>query len=538
MTPTIVQSASVQDALSGRTDMDSTTPTLTARDYLRPIWRRKWLIAFIAIAVTAATYTYYNRQPRSYVSSTQIFVGSSGAAALITGDNQQTVGGVRDIANQARLLTSIPVARRVAQDIGFKGSPEALQNAVSVTPDPTADFVVVSARTSNPQAAARLANAFAKAFIDQRAATSRGAARQALNATLGQLKTTPRGITTGGVNPRAVLQERVRQLRILLALPTGDATQVQAAEPSGVPVSPKPKRNAIFAFALSLLLGVLAAFGLERLDRRIRGVDAMEPLYETPMLAAVPRAKDVQSTIGGRPAPSPALLEPFRTLRTTLDFGLDGGRPVSSLLVTSAMPQEGKSTIVRNLALAYAETGRRVAVVDCDLRRPGLHSLFDLPNDIGVVDVAGNAVPLTEALQLVEPMVGASQNGNGNGNGRSSALAAQHAGTLHVLTSGTPTSNAAIVLTMPAMAETIAELKRTHDVLILDTPPVLPVSDAIVLMHQVDGVVLVSRVGATTEEEAEDVVERIRRISKARLLGVVANDARDPTVTARYHAYD
>jgi capsular exopolysaccharide synthesis family protein len=209
--------------------------------------------------------------------------------------------------------------------------------------------------------------------------------------------------------------------------------------------------------------------------------------------------------------PRSPVSEAYRTLRTNLDFSsLD--EPIKTMLVTSASPEEGKSTVLANLAVATAQTGRKVILVDCDLRRPTLHSIFNLKNDVGLTtmvvdDVAMESPPLqdtgVEGLQLVS--------------------------------SGPLPPNPSELLSSRRMEEIIAALLKRADVVLFDAPPVVAVTDAAVLATKVDGVLLVINAGGTKRDYARTAKARLEKVN-ANLLGAVLNNVRFDVSLHRYYA--
>jgi succinoglycan biosynthesis transport protein ExoP len=518
-----------------RTSKTPDAPDL--RDYLAPVWRFKWIILALAIAVTAATYAYYDQKPKAYKSSTDLYLGASGVDEVVTGSEQ--TGSERELANQARVLRSRPVAARVAQKLGFSGDPGALLGALQVYVDPEADFLSLVTVWPDPHGAARLANAFARAFLDLRLATRRTNVDQALEAARGavaELERTPRGRRS---EERRELAAKISQLEILRSLPSGEAEQLDPARPAASPASPRPLRNAIFAFVLSLAFGVLAAYGLDRIDRRIREIDEVTPIYDAPLLGTVPRASRRLLTKGLPAIPAP-LVESFRTLRTSLEIA---GAETGTLLITSGSTGEGKSTIVRNLAMAYRDAGKYVAIVEADLRRPSAAEWLSAPAGPGLTDVLLGEVVLDEALHDVprdaiarsrSPLTVIEQNGSGppgTSNGTYSdgvnsfeVVPGLGPGELFLLPAGSPASDPPTLLGAPTFDLLLRELAERFDIVLIDSPPLLSVSDALLLLAKVDGTILVSRVGMTTEDSAERVAALVGRVHGAKLLGVVAND--------------
>jgi polysaccharide biosynthesis transport protein len=520
-----------------RTPNATETPDL--RDYLAPVWRYKWLILALAISVATATYLYYAGKPKIYESSTDIYLGTSGVEGLVTGTEQ--TGSERQLANQARVLRSRPVAARVARKIGFNGDPEALLGGLQVVADPDADFLTLVAVWPDPQGAARLANAFAQAFLDQRLATRRVEADRALEAArkaMADIRRSPRR-----ADERAELAARISQLEVMRSLPSGAAEQLDRARPAAAPSAPHPKRNAIFAFVLSLAFGVLAAYGLDRVDRRIRDVDEVTPIFDAPVLGTIPRAAEKLSYMSA-PAIPASLRESFRTLRTSLEIaGADSG----TLLITSGVPGEGKSTVVRNLAMAYFESGKQVAIVEADLRRPTAARWLCTPADPGLAHVLLSDATLDEALHEVPcdaaavpawmtiPRHNGSSSDGQSEDGNTFDIASGFApADLFLLPGGSQAADPPTLLGTSEFQLLLVELAERFDVVLIDTPALLSVSDALPLLPEVVGALVVSRVGATTEESAKQVAELIGRVRGARLLGIVANDVPGASRRASY----
>jgi len=209
--------------------------------------------------------------------------------------------------------------------------------------------------------------------------------------------------------------------------------------------------------------------------------------------------------------PRSPVSEAYRTLRTNLDFSsLD--KPIKTMLVTSAGPEEGKSTVLANLAVTTAQASKKVILVDCDLRRPTLHNIFNLKNDVGLTtmvvdDVAMESPPLqdtgVEGLQLVS--------------------------------SGPLPPNPSELLGSRRMEEIIAALLERADVVLFDAPPVVAVTDAAVLATKVDGVLLVINAGGTKRDYARAAKARLEKVN-ANLLGAVLNNVRFDVSLHRYYA--
>lgn len=508
---------------------------LDLRQYLRPIWARKWWIILVVVAATAATYVYYDHKPRLYRASTSIFIQSSELEQALS--QGVTYTDDRTTADQASLLTSTAVAQRVAQQIGYRGhDPRDLFHMLTVTPRSGQDFIDLTVTYPNPQGAARLANAFARSFIAVRSAELRGKVVRARQAAQRELAATPRSDLTRAT--RESLQSRIRQLQAVESLPSGVAQQVDPAQPNTTPFTPKPKRNAAFAAVLAFVFAIGGAFGLNRFDRRIRTLEDLETAFKLPLLAALPRVGDPAPSIGDEVTIAPRFREVCRSLRTNIELSaLD--RQLQTLLVISGVSGEGKSTIIRNLAIVYAEAGSRVAVVETDVRRPTLARLFKLEPGEGVTDVVAGRVGLHEGLQVVDwaRFERAGSDGMGMPNGDGPIDRGVIDGEIQLLASGPEPPNPPVLLGSERMRQLLDELREDFDIVLLDSSPLLVVSDAVPLISEADGTIVVARLGETLRDAAKRVGDVLSRIPSGHPLGVVANHVAPSEVAGGYSYY-
>ena len=299
------------------------------------------------------------------------------------------------------------------------------------------------------------------------------------------------------------LRERSEQLQVLTSLQTGNAEVVERAEPPSSPSSPKVARNGVLGGVLGVMLGVGLAFLLERLDRRIRDPKELETIFDRPILGAIPESRSLTRSgrAGGRPE-----AEAFRMLRANLRyFNID--RDVKSVLVTSAAPGDGKTTVAWNLASAAAGGGARVLVIEADLRHPQFAATVGLHPETGLSTVLAGEAGLEEAVQQV-PV-------SGGGNGRSPR-------TIDVLFAGPLPPNPTALLESERMHEIIDRAESEYEFVVIDTPPTSVVSDAVPLVKRVGGVIVVGRLGKSTREAVTHLRNQLRNLD-APTLGVVVN---------------
>lgn len=290
-----------------------------------------------------------------------------------------------------------------------------------------------------------------------------------------------------------------------------DPRVVDAAVASPTPVRPRPKVNMAIGLFVGLVVGTALALLLESLDRAIKTTSQAEEALRSPLLAVVPRL----STTNGRQLPSVDMPlspagESYRNLRTAVRF-ISPDHPLRTILVTSPGPGEGKTTTATNLAVSLAQAGERVVLIDADLRRGRVVDVFGLPGGVGVTSVITHTATLQDALM--------------------SSLER-----LAVLGTGPLPPNPSELLGSEAMAQILEELRSIADVIILDGPPVLAVSDAVALATQVDGVVVVARAGRTERQDAAEAAQRLERVG-AQIVGCVLNAAAKAT-TAYYDGYE
>lgn len=279
------------------------------------------------------------------------------------------------------------------------------------------------------------------------------------------------------------------------------ATAIEPAVRPNSQVSPRPIRNGALAGILGLIAGVGLAVFLEQLDTRVRGREQLErALPGYPVLTEVP-----QTSIDGRSMivqidPKSASAEAFRILRTNVQF-LAVENPISWLLVTSPYAEDGKTTVAVNLAAALSASGFRTLLVESDLRRPTVHEYFNMAASPGTSDVLLGRKMVRDVVR---------QTGMRD---------------LLVMTSGPIPPNPAELLGSQRMVDVLEEASNNVDVVVMDSPPALPVTDATVLAPRADGVILVVRAGRTRIEAAREAITQFERVG-VRVLGIVLNGTR------------
>jgi capsular exopolysaccharide synthesis family protein len=315
----------------------------------------------------------------------------------------------------------------------------------------------------------------------------------------------------------ALYKQKLDQLQIDASLKDAGVQITSAATRPTTPIRPRPLRDAILAIIIGLLLGTGLAFVLEYLDDKIRSADDVSRYgHDLTTLAEVPSVpgwRDRKSTkVVTLEAPTTPAAEAYWSLRTSVQ--LIGIRdPMRSLLVTSSIAGEGKSTTVANLGVAMARTGLRVALVDLDLRSPRLAEFFDFDNRIGITSVLVGEATLERALHRVPVLEGAPP--------------------MLVLGSGVVPKNPSEVLGTARVSELLTALRSRVDILIIDSPPLIPVTDALVLANRVDGVLLVVGAGRAKREQLGRAVTLLHQ-ANALTIGAVLSSSKQRHVGYGY----
>ncbi len=462
------------------------------------ILRRRWLvIAGVLIACVAVAALKHAHSAKHYEATANVRFQSgtlSDAALQVTSSGSSEPQ--READTEVLVAHSPEVAEGVRRQLHLSVPASQLLEEVKVETAQNADILNIIATTGDPAQSARLANAFAEQYIAFRASSQLSYITTAESQLQQQLKELP-----AGAPERASLEQSVQRLNALRAVAGGGAnvigTAVPPSSPSGMHLST--------AILVGLLVGVALAFSLvfllESLDRRIKSIEEVEHEYRLAALTGVPQS----AFRFDRAADREELLEPYRILRSALDFAAVSHQ-LDTLLVTSAVSGEGKTTVAVDLAHAIALTGRHTVLIELDLRRPTFVKHFDLAGSRGVTTALIGAESLDELL--VEPF--------------------PNLPNLSVLPSGRLPQNPSELLSSPRIAELISELTTEDGIVLIDAPPLNPVADSQVLLINpaVHATLMVARVDKTTREE----VRRARAILDRHMvtpLGIAVTGLRD-----------
>jgi capsular exopolysaccharide synthesis family protein len=491
--------ASVRDA--GQTDA-LRWPTL--RTITRVLSRRWLIIAVCTLGAGAAALALALGEDKQYESSASLLLRPANVeSSVFTSASTKTPDATRLAATNADLAGLDVIARRAARRVKQRRvNGRFVASNVDSFAKQDSDVTTITATTDDPVLSSEIANAFASEYIAFRRSVDRASVRRALPPIERRLaKLTPRRRRTReGRRLRRVAQD----LQVLAAIRTGGAELLERGRVSHSAVSPSPKKNLAMGLLFGLMLGVALAFVREFSDRRLHDEIDVSRAFGLPVLAGIPRARDIwksDSRKGGRRSPEG---EAFGMLRANLRY-LGVGRDIHSLLVTSAGRADGKSAVAWNLAMAEAKAGRSVLLIEADLRAGRVAERLHSTPGSGLTLLLAGGASLEESTVTVTTA----------------------SGRFDVVPAGPPVSNPAELGESPQMALLLESAQMRYDLVVVDTPPVSVVADAVPLMSQVGGVILVARLEQTTSERAEDLRERIRRLG-VRVLGVVVNGTRGP----------
>ncbi|HET6998422.1 MAG TPA: P-loop NTPase [Solirubrobacterales bacterium] len=489
--------------------------------YLRLIWSSKrWLLLF-AVVAAVVVYAISASKEDQYESTAlgQIVSTSQAEGEILSEEQLLSLSNVyHELANTSTVLDL------AHQEPEVKGREGEFNSSVEVSPESRVGVLSFTAITGDPTVSAEFANAYAKAFSEYLSGLQVSQVKEALapiQQRINEIETELNEIPAGELQ-RASLQVELQALQEQIASQTsnpGDSLRiVERAGPNPNAVAPKPKRDAILAFIVALILGACVIYLRDLLfDRYGSAQDASRDLG-LQLLGEIPKTR------GGEPA-----LEAFRSLRTAMVFALErsgnyqsngAGSGAGTVLITGAESGCGKSYVSANISRTLATEGRRVTAVDGDLRRPTLHEVFRTSLSPGLSDLlVEDPPPPPESVAV---------------NVRLTQSAAAPSGELQIVPAGAHAEDAVESLSSSRMKEVVRFLRSDNDMVVFDSPPTLVVVDPVVLARYADGVVFVIDSRHTRRRDARRAIEALRATG-APLLGFAFN--RSNAKQTRYDAY-
>ncbi|GGN09376.1 chromosome partitioning protein [Terrabacter tumescens] len=442
------------------------------QDYLNVIRKRWMIIAAVTLVTLGLAAAYTALSPRTYAATTQFYISTAGDDSTSSLQQGNTFSQSK-VKTYAQLLETGKVLNPVIEKSGVKTTAAKLGPQITSSIPVETSLIDVTVAGSSPDAALRVAQAL------------------------------------GDVFPKIIADYESRPGKESPVL----VRVSEDAEAQTAPVSPKPTRNLALGLVLGLLLGFGAALLRDVLDKSVKSQRDLETVTDRTILGGIAYDTDASAhPLIVQVDPRSQRAEAFRSLRTNLQF-IDVANPPKSIVVTSSLPGEGKSTTTANLALSLAETGLKVVVIEGDLRRPRLLDYLGFEGSVGLTDVLVGRVEVDDVLQPF---------------GRTG---------LRLLGAGPIPPNPSELLGSANMEQLIEDLTERFDYVLIDAPPLLPVTDAAVLSTIVDGALVVVGAGVAQREHVRRALESLEAVNGS-VLGLILNRVKAKELGAGYGTYE
>lgn len=484
----------------------------------------KWIVLGAIVAGVAA-FALSNFLPRVYESDTRILVGQALQSSSPDVDQLQSAQNLA--LTYAEIARSRTLLQRVMDEVGIEETPEEFEQRITVATTNEQPFIDIIARGESGAQARALADSVATQLL--MIAATVGTEDQAISSFVSEDMT---AIQTQITQIRAeiarlvadtsrtvaqqtrldTLEDRLVDLRgtyaDLLQTPTrSESNRLTVIDPANTPLepaSPRPLFNTAIAVLLGLLAVIAVAFVWEKLDDRVKtqeDVERVTGLATIGQISRMPGERDRKPfyRLATLLYPRSPAAEAFRALRTNLEFA-SVDKMFRTIVITSSVPREGKTVVASNLAVAFAQSGRKVILVDADLRRPNIHEMFGLRNDRGLTDMVRSDEIRFEQVANQTEVPG-----------------------LLIVTSGTPPANPAELLGSQRMQRVLQRLQESAEIVVIDTAPVGAVTDAAVLAAEADATIFLIQARRTSERVATRGREALEKVH-AHVIGVVLND--------------
>lgn len=482
--------------------------------------RRRWkILVGAALLVPVVATLFAVARPNVYEARSSVLIARQSLANQLTGTvdiglQQQSFDQV--LQTQAKLArTATVVEATLGTAAGTGQDPEGFRDDSSVVVAANSDLLNFSVRSRDPGLAQELSIAYAQAYVAYRTKLDSVAlerARDDLQDAIGAARKQGRS----GANLVSRLAASMQDLETRMALQSSNAQVVERAQ-AATKIAPRPKRDAAIGLLVGILLGLVLIWARETFDTRVRSGDETEAILRAPVLGRVREPSSDTEALTMLSDPHGATAEAFRVLRANLTFGVRA-RDAKVVAVTSSMQGEGKSTTIANLAIAAAMSGKTVALVDIDLRRPRVAQLFGVPAHPGVTDIGLGDALVGDARNAIQLPVSSNIRG----------------GVLHVIPAGAVPPDPGEFVTAPAIGRMMEALRNEYDMVFVDGPPA-GLSDTSAVLGYSDAVFVCVRLGLVKRPMLREIKKRLDQFTVPLLGVVVTNAAADET--ASYYGY-
>jgi non-specific protein-tyrosine kinase len=489
------------------------------RRYLALLWHWSWLIVLTTALAGGAAYYRVKQQTPLYRASTLVMVNEAPVDRSI--DYTTMMTSERLAQTYAELITTRPVLMAVAERLG----PDQPIGSIGVQVLENTQLMRISVVDTDPVRAALVANTVVEVFAERNQAdqaSSYAASKQNLEEQMAQLDQQIQANadildslgsssdTQAERDQLNILQAQLRQtyaylmqsyeqVRLAEVQNISNILQKEPAIPPGYPFTPVVFRTTMMGALLGLLLGVGLIVLFEALDDTLRDPEEISQRFGIPLLGMIATHESEDEGPISQTKPRSPITEAFRSLRTNIQF-TSVDRSLQTILITSPSPQDGKSTVAANLSVVFAQGDRRVVLIDADLHRPRQHKLLGMNNRNGLSEL------FTQPVLLLDGSVRETKVPN-----------------LSILTSGSLPPNPAELLGSEKMQHILSQVCQRADITIIDSPPLMAVTDAAVLSSRADGVVLVIRPSVTKLQACKQTIEQLKHVG-ANVLGYVLNE--------------
>ena len=491
--------------------------SIDIRQYLALFWQWAWLIALVTVLAGLVSFLVSQRMTPEYSASTTLYINE--APSTKATDYNSIITSERISGTYSKMITTRPILEEVANRVGV--TVEYLDDRITVSPIRDTTLIQITVKSSDPILAAQIANELANVFSErvvliqeERFTVSKESLQTQISDMEAQIDEVISALVTeDDAGVKASLETKLTQYRAIYSnlilsyeqirlSESQTVSTVMAVDPATVPtepISPQVMRNTALAAMVGLMLAVGVIFLIEALDDTIKTPDDVKKTLGLPVLGVIAKhdaedGKPITST-----TPRSPVAEAFRSLRTNIQYtAIDS--PLEKILVTSTDPNEGKSTVVSNLGVVFAQLGRKVTLIDADLRKPSLH------RKVGVQNKTGLTALFVRSMDTLELIMQKTETPN-----------------LNVITSGELPPNPSELLGSKKMKSILDKIAESSDMIIIDSPPAMAVTDSLVMVPYVDAVLIVIKPGFTKAKSALLIVEQFKR-SNANLIGVVMNE--------------